>query len=277
MDTGRSPRQRFTDLAALPDDRIDLAEAALLIAAEAYPALDLPAYLGRLDSLATGARDAVAEARSSEERARCLLHYLSVEQNFTGNRNDYYDPRNSFLNDVLDRRTGIPITLALVYVEVGRRVGLPVRGVGFPGHFLAKYAAETDVIIDPFFGQILDARQCLQRLRAIYGPQARLEPQFFRAARPREILVRMLGNLKHVYLQTKSFESALTCCERLLLLAPDAAHELRDRGLLYEQLECHRAAQIDLERFLELAPDDPTADIIRAELVEIRLRASRLH
>jgi regulator of sirC expression with transglutaminase-like and TPR domain len=87
----------------------------------------------------------------------------------------------------------------------------------------------------------------------------------------------MLGNLKHVYLKTKSFESALTCCERILLLAPDVAHEVRDRGLLYEQLECHRAAQVDLERFLELAPDDPTADIIRAELVEIRRRASRLH
>lgn len=272
-----TPRERFAALVRAPDHAIDLAEAALLIAAEAYPDLDVARYTNALDELADGARAPIADAASEAGRARALVQYLSVERRFRGNQDNYYDKRNSFLNEVLDRRTGLPITLALVYMEVARRLGLPVHGVGFPGHFLTKYAGETDIIIDPFFGQILSERDCAQRLQAVLGPEAQFDRRLLRAAAPKEILVRMLRNLKQVHIEARELEPALADCERILLVEPDLVPELRDRGLLYRQLECWAPALADLERFLALAPDDPTADAVRDQLIDIRSHARLLH
>jgi regulator of sirC expression with transglutaminase-like and TPR domain len=206
-----------------------------------------------------------------------LTRFLFAEKGFVGNQADYYDRRNSFLNEVLDRRTGIPITLALVYREVGRRAGLAIHGVGFPGHFLAKVDGQPEIIIDPFFGAVLDESQCHERLREVLGKDAPFDKRYLRAATTREILVRMLNNLKHIYLNAKELERALSCCERILLLTPDNQHELRDRGLLYLQLECYGAAQRDLETFLQLAPDDEHADTIRQSLIEIRRHTVQIH
>src|SRR5262245_46299178 len=153
-----SVRDRFAELVGGADDAIDLAEAALLIAAESYPGLDVARYVAALDALASEAEPAVRGAGSDPERVRRLVQCLAVERRFRGNQNDYYDRRNSFLNEVLERRTGIPITLAVVYMEVARRLGLLVLGVGFPGHFLAKHPGASELIIDPFFGQILSMR-----------------------------------------------------------------------------------------------------------------------
>jgi regulator of sirC expression with transglutaminase-like and TPR domain len=155
-----SVRERFAAAVGGPDESIDLARTALLIAAEAYPDLDIERYTAALDALADGAAPSVARAPSELERVRALIHYLAVVRRFLGNQENYYDRRNSFLNEVLDRRTGIPITLGLVYIEVARRLDLPVHGVGFPGHFLAKYAGAEDVIFDPFYGQILTDHDC---------------------------------------------------------------------------------------------------------------------
>jgi regulator of sirC expression with transglutaminase-like and TPR domain len=271
------PRARFAELVALPDDDIDLATAALLIAAEAYPGLDVDSYLARLDNLAQEARSRLDGARTDEERAAALTQFLAVEKGFSGNEEDYYDRRNSFLNEVLDRRTGIPITLALVNTEVGRRLGLQIRGVGFPGHFLAKVEGDPEVIIDPFFGTILNEAQCHERLQEVMGKDATFDRRYLRAATRREILVRMLNNLKHIHLDAKELEQALSCCERLLLVTPDNVFELRDRGLLYLQLECYGAAAADLERFLQLAPDNEHADTIRQSLVEVRRHNIQLH
>lgn len=271
------PRARFAELAALPDDQIDLAKAALLIAAEAYPRLEIDVYLARLNALAQECRSRLEGAQTDEERASALTRFLAVEKGFVGNQEDYYDRRNSFLNEVLDRRTGIPITLALVYTEVGRRLGLQMRGVGFPGHFLAKVESRTEVIIDPFFGTILNESQCHERLQEVMGKDAAFDRRYLRASTPREILVRMLNNLKHIHLDAKELEQALSCCERILLLTPDNVFELRDRGLLYLQLECYAAAAADLERFLQLAPDNEHADTIRQSLVEVRRHNVQLH
>jgi regulator of sirC expression with transglutaminase-like and TPR domain len=271
------PRARFATQAALPDDQIDLATAALLIAAEAYPQLDIDRYLERLDELAHEGRARLDGARNDAERVGALTRFLFAEKGFVGNQDDYYDRRNSFLNEVLDRRTGIPITLALVYAEVGRRLGLNVRGVGFPGHFLAKIDGKPEIIIDPFFGTVLSESQCHERLREVLGRDAPFDRRYLRAATPREILVRMLNNLKHIHLQTKELDQALSCCERILLLTPDNSYELRDRGLLYLQLECYGAARSDLERFLQLAPDDEHADTIRQSLIEIRHHTVQIH
>jgi regulator of sirC expression with transglutaminase-like and TPR domain len=271
------PRARFAELAVLPDDQIDLATAALLIAAEAYPQLDINTYLRRLDDLAHEAHSRLEGARTDAERVAALTHFLSTEKGFTGNHDDYYDRRNSFFNEVLDRRTGIPITLALVYTEVGRRLGLAIRGVSFPGHFLAKVESRPEIIIDPFFGTVLDESQCHERLQEALGKDAPFDRRYLRAATTREFLIRMLNNLKHIYLGAKELERALSCCERILLLTPDNLFELRDRGLLYMQLECYGAARADLERFLELAPDDVHADTIRESLIEIRRHTVQIH
>lgn len=273
---GKSPRERFAELARAPEDRINLAEGALLIAAEAYPRLDIPEYLSRLDALAHEARAFVSTASSGSERVARLNHFLFVEKRFVGNQKRYYDRRNSFLNEVLDRHTGIPITLSLVYMEVAGRLGLPVEGVGFPGHFLAKYVGDEEIIIDAFFGQVLSEHDCQERLQSILGPDTQFDRRYLRSARPKEILARMLGNLKQAHINAEEFEAALSCSERILLLTPEAAQELRDRGLLYQRLECYGPALADLERFLELAPGDDTAPVIRENLIEVRRLAAQI-
>lgn len=270
-------RRRLTALAAGPDDAIDLAEAALLIAQEEYPALVVDDYLQRLDELAeAAARAGVRPDLAAPQQVARLNHFLFVERGFTGNHDNYYDPRNTFLNDVLERRTGIPISLSLVYSEVAQRLGLPVYGVSFPGHFLAKYVGAIEIIIDPFFGTVISAEECAQRLQGIYGDKARFEPRLLRPAPPREILVRMLSNLKQIYVDRSDFLRALSCVERILLLSPDVPREIRDRGILYERLECYAAAVRDFERYLQLAPDDPAAGVIRDTLPDLHRRAAQL-
>jgi regulator of sirC expression with transglutaminase-like and TPR domain len=269
-------RRRFADLASGPDDRINLAEAALLIAQEEYPGLEIGVYLQRLDELAAAAGTAVGSSRAPVEQIARLNHFLFAECGFVGNNDDFYDPRNSFLNDVLDRRTGIPISLSLVYSEVAQRVDLPVYGVSFPGHFLAKYIGDREIIIDPFFGTVISTEECAQRLRGIYGDEAELDSRLLRPATAREVLERMLSNLKQVYVQRSDFVRALACVDRILLLAPDTPRELRDRGILYQRLECFAAALHDFERYLRLAPDDDAAHLIRDLLPDLQRQAAQL-
>lgn len=273
-------RERFAAVVAAPDDAIDLAEAALLIAAEESEQDGLEGYLGHylelLDSLAAGARRRVRNADELGSPA-ALIEYLAKECRFRGNQDDYYDRRNSYLSDVLDRRVGIPITLAIVYIEIGRRAGLDIRGVGFPGHFLAQHNGAEPTIIDPFYGVVLDRDACAERLRAIAGPDAVLAPEMLSIASTREIISRMLGNLKIIYLRSRSFSEALSCSERILLVNPDHPIELRDRAALYLQLECFDAARKDLERFLEVAPDHDSAELVHGELVKLRARGPSLH
>jgi regulator of sirC expression with transglutaminase-like and TPR domain len=272
-------RRRFEEIAALPDAAIDLAEAALWIAAEEYPSLDVDAYLSRLDALAAQAAPAVRSAEGDAQRVARLNRFLFFEQGFRGNRNDYYDPRNSFLNEVLDRRIGIPIALSAVYLAVGRRLGLDVQGISFPGHFLVKCAgAAGEIVVDPFERSVLDLDACQRRLEAGLGATERLRPEIhLRAASVREILLRMLGNLKRIYVQRSDLGRALACCDRCLLLAPDAMGELRDRALVYEGMACYAAAAADIDRLLELAPDLAGADALRAHRDALRARRGAVH
>ncbi len=272
----RNTREQFAALAAAPDERIDVATGALLIAQEEYPRLDVGAHLARLDALAAAARAQLREGMSGAEQVRRLNRFLFVEQGFTGNSEQYYDPRNSFLNDVLDRHTGIPISLSLVYSEVAQRLNLPVFGVSFPGHFLAKYFGEPEIIIDPFFGTIISIAECTKRLRRLYGARARVGAHLLRPATAREILVRLLSNLKQIYVEASDFPRALACVERILLLVPDTPRELRDRGILYQRLECFAAALRDFQRYLQLAPDDDAAPLIRETLPDLHRQAALL-
>jgi len=268
-------RVQFGRIAALSDARIDLAEAALWIAAEEYPELDVARYLGRLDELAAAARGRVTRAQGVHEKVERLNDFLYREQGFSGNRADYYDARNSFLNEVLERRTGIPITLAIVYVAIAQRLGVPAHGVGFPGHFLVR--VERDILVDPFSGSLLSRSDCEARMQAAAGAEVPFDERLLEPSPPRQILARVLRNLKQIWLSAEEWQRALDCAERILLLAPDSPAELRDRGLLFARLECFAAAEADLRRFLALAPEDAAAEAVRAQLIELARSSPRLH
>jgi regulator of sirC expression with transglutaminase-like and TPR domain len=262
-------RNQFLRIARLPDERIDLAEAALWIAAEQYEGLDVSGYLARLADFAERARPGVSAAETLAQRVTALNRFLYDEQSFRGNRSDYYDARNSFLNEVIDRRTGIPITLAVIYLSVAARLGLPVHGVGFPGHFLLKCAAPDEILIDPFEGTLLTRADCEARWQATLGADTPFDPRALEPAPARQTLARLIGNLKQIFLAQQDWPRALGCVERILVLAPDAPLELRDRGLLYARLECWSSAAADLQHFLTLAPGDPSAAGVRQQLVDL--------
>jgi len=257
----------------------NLAEAALLIAQDEYPALDVDAYLKRLDELAARVRAELPASPSLEEMIVTLNHFLFVEQGFAGNTDDYYDPRNSFLNEVLDRKLGIPITLSILYLEVGRRLGLPFEGVSFPGHFLVKYPTEDgDLVLDPFSGGTpLDEGDLQTLLDKTFGEAAEVPPlnQLLNAAGKREILVRMLRNLKSVYQHHGQTAKVLNALNRILLIAPDQPVETLERARLYDQLECVQAALADYERYLALVPAAAPEHGRRA--AELRQRVARLN
>lgn len=257
----------FRALAAQPDAEMCLLDGALLIGAALQPEMDAAGCRAALDGMAAELRPRLADSGSMTHQARTLAGYLHDAQGFSGNAVEYYDPRNSFLNEVLARRTGIPITLALIYLEVGRRLGLPMAGVGFPGHFLVKLEGDPDVVIDPFSGDLLDQAELEQRYRRAAGAGASLPQEALRAATTREMLFRMLTNLKRIYLEQKILPEALVCCDRAIALMPQVPQEYRDRALVYYGLQRPPEALADLQHFLELAPEDPTASPAR-ELAE---------
>lgn len=253
---GRRSRA-FEDLVSAPDDdALDLARAALAVAQAEYPFLEPGPYLAQLDRLAREARERCPADAGLKERVAGLNKHLFQEQGFRGNLEDYYDPQNSYLSRVLDRKLGIPITLSLVYLEVGQRLGLPVVGVGLPGHFLVKVAgAHEEVLIDPFYqGAVLDRKECQRRLDAIYGGKVALSEQFLRAVGKREILARMLYNLKRIHLRAGDGERALVVLDMLLALQPHAFEDIRDRGMLLYRAACYAEALRDLRSYLEYLP-----------------------
>jgi regulator of sirC expression with transglutaminase-like and TPR domain len=284
----------FTQAALSPDP--DLAVAALMIARVEYPQLDAGPYLDRLDSFGREAKSRVMAAVESPReapprtdpddyaRVMALNEYLFGEIGFVGNNVTYEDPRNSFLNEVLDRRTGIPITLALVYMEVARRAGVHVEGVNFPGHFLLRCPARRgwpdtdDLIIDAFnAGALLSEEACRERFRSRSGHDGDGDsPLLARAMKP-QILARMLLNLKRLYVQMHSFPQALDITELLRAVDPSAIHELRDRGLLAYHLKDFSSALRDLQAYLRLTGSTELDEEDRAEHAQIWEHVKTLH
>ena len=249
----------FTQVAKTPDP--DLAIVALLIARLEYPKLDASPYLDQLDEMGKVAHERVAEfsdPTKPQESIKAINTYLFDEQGFAGNEHEYDDPRNSFLNDVLTRRMGIPITLALVYLEVARRAGVSLQGVNFPGHFLLRFQSPTvtgglggELIVDPFHrGAILSETDCQNLLRKQVGQSATFDKRLLVGATKSQILIRMLVNLKRIYVNMRSFQQGRTVTDLLLALNPSAMTELRDRGLLAYHLNDFSAALRDLESYL---------------------------
>jgi regulator of sirC expression with transglutaminase-like and TPR domain len=242
----------------------DLAPAALAIARVEYPSLRTGGYLEAIDRMGSEAAARVARTGARGRDAIGVLNeYLYDEQRFTGNRQSYDDPRNSFLNEVLDRRTGIPISLAVVYLEIARRAGVHVAGINFPGHFLLRAAddearlryEEDLLIVDPFHGgALLSEADCREMLRQHVGDEAAFDRDLLAPATRHEIVVRMLVNLKRLYVRMRSFPQARFVADLLLTVDPSAVSELRDRGLLAYHLEDFSAALRDLESYLRLMP-----------------------
>jgi regulator of sirC expression with transglutaminase-like and TPR domain len=273
----QSTRERFAQLTSDPEEDFDLAETALLIAQEEQPDLDVAAYLRRLDGLADAVRARLPESPTPADIIEQLNWQLFHEEGLAGNTGAYYDPRNSFLNDVLDRKTGIPITLSVIYLEVGRRLGLPLVGVGFPGHFLVKYTGPGgERVLDPFAGgATLTHEQLAEKLRTMYGesnPFVAQIPQLLLPASKKEILIRMLHNLKGIYVQQNDFERTLSVIDRLILLDPTQAAEIRDRGAIQQRLGRLQAALQDFRTYLQMAPKAEDAEAIRTMLARMTAR-----
>ena len=255
-----------------------LAEAALAIAEEEYPGLDIGLYLARLDALGREVEGRLGKRRDAAATLRLLKAILFEEEQFRGNLEAYYDPRNSFLNEVLDRRLGVPITLSIVFIEVAARVGLAVQGVGFPGHFLVKYVAGTrEVFVDPYHGgEILSADECAARFQARTQGRA-LDPRHLEAVSVRHILGRMLHNLKKIYVEAGDDVRALWVTDRLVLLAPEDPAERRDRGLIEARLGGTAAALADLGAYIAAAPAADDVEEVRELCQQLRGRASYLN
>jgi regulator of sirC expression with transglutaminase-like and TPR domain len=261
--------RHFAEAALSPDP--DLAGAALMIARVEYPGLDPSRYLAQLDFIGDEAHRRLAIATPPADtphdvdvdryaKVIALNAYLFDELRFVGNEGDYGDPRNSFLNEVIDRRTGIPITLSLVYMEVARRAGLQVEGINFPGHFLLRCPASRrltyaqDLIIDPFHGgALLSEHDCRVLLQKHVGSEIAFSKSLLAPATRKEIIVRMLLNLKRIYVNMRSFPQARTVTELLVALTPSALSELRDRGLLAYHLNDVTGALRDLQTYLKLS------------------------
>jgi regulator of sirC expression with transglutaminase-like and TPR domain len=267
------------------DASLPLLEAAVAIAQHDFPRLDVQSTLAEIDTLAARLKRRLAADAAPMQRLRLLNRFFFQELGFSGNVNDYYDPRNSYVHCVLETRRGIPITLALLYVELANQIGLDACGVSFPGHFLAKvHMPQGEIVIDPFTGQSM-SRDALDALLAPYRRRSVKSGlgeaplgTFLQPAQPREVIARMLRNLKEVFRSSQDAARLLAVAERLVILLPDAWEERRDRGLVHAALGARFPAMADLAGYLEHAPDAPDRPAIRKRLAELgHDGASRLH
>lgn len=269
-------------LCTLPDEDIPLLRATLLIASDEYPDLDVAAY----ESICSGYERELAPTVEALEDPQAKLarinRYLFDELGFSGNQNDYYDPRNSYLNDVLDRKLGIPISLGVVQMELARRMGVPLEGVSFPGHFLVRLPVDGGLLVlDPYHkGRSIDAQELKLRARPHLGGNDIDDQQLLQILSPashRAILTRMLRNLKGLYAERETWDKALRCADRLVRLDPNGADEVRDRGQLYARLGHGGAASKDLARYLQLRPEADDVDAVRNALIDAGAATSRLN
>ncbi|MEO6726651.1 MAG: transglutaminase-like domain-containing protein [Blastocatellia bacterium] len=281
--TREEARARFAEAVVRDENDLELDQASLLIAAEEYPGLEIEDYLAQLDRLAEIAKTEDDSSASPLVRIMRLRHLLFDEWGFRGNTGNYHDARNSFLNQVIDRRTGIPITLSVIYLEVARRIGLKLFGVGMPGHFIVKYpsdlsADEQEIFVDPFHGgRLLTEEQCRKIIDEAYKGEMKFQSAFLRAVTRKQILIRMLQNLKAIYANALDHHKMLSVIERILLITPDAITEIRDRGLVLFARSRYSEARVDLEEYLRRKPMAEDVAEIKKQLSQLRQRQALLN
>lgn len=265
-------------LASLPDHAIDPTIAALLIARSEYPDLDEALYGDRLEVMAETLKSRISSSMTPEDRIDQANTLLFAEEAFRGNRREYYDPRNSFLNEVLDRKLGIPITLSLVYMHVGKKAGLPLYGVGAPGHFLVGFLAEKRrIFIDPFnAGRVMTEQQCrsmfLTQFQGANPPSTFLDPVW-----PKQILIRLMRNLKGIYSRTGEEVKTLRMIHWILILDPKSPQELRERGLIYEAMGDSDRAIKDLQAYVELSAEAQDLENVMLKIEKLKHTPTWVH
>ena len=276
-----APKAEFAAILTSDDSAIDLIRAALCIAGEHQPAFDPENSYRLLSKLAERAHRQIDTEQDLTEIATKLCQLLYRQVGFSGDSKDYYNPDNSYLNRVLETRRGIPISLALVYISVGEALGLCIEGVGFPGHFLLKLSAgktaaqapgqqADSVIIDPFAGQVLSTADCKDLLAVSSGNTLPFKPEFLNSIGKRDVLRRMLGNLKTIYINKNDYVEALSLCDRLLLLDKNSVQDRIDRAGVLEKLECYEPAAKDLEQLLNFKPSIQGAQALARKIAELR-------
>ncbi|MEO0811371.1 MAG: transglutaminase-like domain-containing protein [Myxococcota bacterium] len=260
------------------DSDLALDIGALLIAAQAQPEVDVQHWLARLDAMGERIVHALPQEPNSEDRLWTLCRFLTDELGIKGNTRSYYEPQNSYLNRVIDRGLGIPISISVVALELGRRVGVPLRGIGFPGHFLLEHCATPKGYLDPFdLSSVMDEEQCAQLLTRLGGDREDLRVEHFEPVDSRHVLLRMLSNLKLVHSRRKEYLEAIRMIDGILALDPARSAEYRDRGRLYARIEYDGQAEHDLARYLAETPTASDAEAIGALLERVRERLSRYH
>ena len=265
------------------DEDIDLARAAAYIAGTEYPDVDVDNTLSMLDALAEGAADYIDGAGDPDpspdlrSRLQRLGEFLSSHQGFHGNDEDYYDPRNSYTNEVLDRRTGIPITLALVYMAVGSRLG--IEGIGLPGHFVLRAGPpEEELYVDAFNqGQIMSRSDCESTVRSLFQGRVQLEEEHLRPYTKKEFLIRVLTNLKQNYARLGDYRRAISCADLIQATDPSLGSNLKERAAFHYHVKEYRMAMQDLELYLRAAPQAQDADEVKRQVRHIRSILERLN
>ena len=270
-------RQEFARLVARPEEDLDLARAALLLAGEEFPDIDIAGCLGLLEQYASSFESRASQGLTKEAKARELGHFLFDVLEFKGNSTNYYNTDNSYFNRVLENRTGIPITLSLLFIEVGRRAGIRLHGVGMPGHFLVGLDG-TDVFFDPFNGsESLSVDDCRRLAETLFGPRFTWDDRYLTPCTKYEFLFRILNNLKVVYERSGPEAKALSVTERMLLVRPDATGLYKDLAALQQHLQQYRAAIRSLENYLMHRQNAPDAREVRSWIDSLKLTLSRLN
>ncbi|MDE0043394.1 MAG: transglutaminase-like domain-containing protein [Candidatus Poribacteria bacterium] len=269
----------FLLLAQCNDSEIDLGLGALLIAKDTYPELDTVAYVELLDRMASEVKERIDGTDEPSRQIAHLNHYLFEEKAFGGDQEDYYNPRNSYLNDVLERKLGIPITLSVVYIETSKRIGLPIVGVGFPGHFIVKHKGKhLETYIDPFHGgRILTDDALHEQLETVFQQPTPLQPEFLRQVSNKEILARILRNLKQIYLKKQAYARAISASERITWLLPDFAQEHQDLGYLYYKTHAYGKSLKSFQEYLRISGDAPDREDIEENIGLLRKQVASLN
>lgn len=239
-----------------------------------FPDLDITEYVKKLRSFEHGLHDHISDVKNPIYLVSMLNEYMFDILEFEGNSDDYYNPRNNFLNVVIEKRTGIPITLSIIYIELAKAIGLELRPVGFPGHFLVKYSEE--LILDPFNrGSLLDIEDLQDILDATYGEGVEFEPEYLNDIEPEKILIRILRNLKGSYTESFSYDKAMHCINMILGLDPDSSEDIRDKGIIQSRLLQNDLALVSLNKYLELAPEADDVDDVLEMIKSIKEKSSQ--
>jgi len=261
------------------DAEVDLGRAAAALARLEYPDVDVEACAQRLDDYAARVAARWDASKPQETAVSAINKLLFEELGFHGNREDYYDPRNSFLNDVLERRTGIPITLSVIYIEIGRRLGLPIFGVGLPSHFIVKYDDRSRVFfVDPYHeGRVLNRQGCAELVKTLHGRPVELHDLHFAAVENRTIVLRMLNNLRAIYVNSRQHRRALEVLDAILALEPESPDEVKQRAWVRHELGHRGAALRDLETYAGLRPEAEDAQQVQDWMNSLRRTLAHLN